>query len=230
MPNILVLEDRPSDIDKAREAIGEIGGTPYIVSRVCDARELIRSHDIEFSAAIIDRDLGANEPDGLELVDWIDIERPGLPTIVTTAAISPADQRRCYEKGVLSFLSKPYLVSDLVMHLNVRFKLYIFPCGHLQFHTKYSEARWDDERLALQPKAFTVLSILAHKCGEPVPRRAIQRRVWRDDDLNQALSCEISKIRKELKRFCGDAEPILFENDCYTLSGEAVGFRRKIAG
>ena len=61
--------------------------------------------------------------DGLELVEWMQVERPGVPVAVITAHGNVESAVRALKLGAFDFVSKPLQVNDLRKIVNTALRL-----------------------------------------------------------------------------------------------------------
>jgi len=121
---ILLVEDRPDDVDLIRHAFDKVGiAAPLKV--VQDGEEALAylsgkgpyANRAEYPLPdLILLDLKMPKVDGFETLQWLR-EQPGfrtIPVIVLTSSEQVKDVNRAYELGANSFLVKPFDFTNLL--------------------------------------------------------------------------------------------------------------------
>jgi len=110
---ILVVDDEPAVLFAYRKLIEKDGMTVDLSTDLEDAIRNIRSH--KYLAVIADLRLaGTDNVDGLEILQVIQVERPGTKTILATGYGDCDIVKKAQALGVSYYFKKPVLPSDIL--------------------------------------------------------------------------------------------------------------------
>ncbi len=107
---VLVVEDDPRLQVMARKVLERSG---YTVVTASDGEEGVRLAAAQHPAVIL-MDVSLPGIDGLEATRRIKTANPGQPIVACTAHAMTGDRERIMAAGCDDFLSKPYMLADLV--------------------------------------------------------------------------------------------------------------------
>ena len=107
---VLVIEDNPRQQLMARKVLEKRG---YKVITASDGEEGVRKAADEQPAVIL-MDVSLPGIDGLEATRRIKAANPRQPIVACTAHAMAGDRERIMAAGCDDFLSKPYMLADLV--------------------------------------------------------------------------------------------------------------------
>jgi two-component system response regulator PilR (NtrC family) len=92
---------------------------PDTAADLGEARRLLSGNDYQLCLT----DMRLPDGDGLELVEWMQVERPGVPVAVITAHGNVESAVRALKLGAFDFVSKPVQVNDLRKIVNTALRL-----------------------------------------------------------------------------------------------------------
>ncbi len=107
---VLVVEDEPSMRLLLSSLLERAGFQALAAASVDEAEAVLRSHPV--SLVVSDYALGAGT--GLELLQVVRSERPGLPFVLVSAALPDGVPERARRSGADRVLPKQQLVGELV--------------------------------------------------------------------------------------------------------------------
>ncbi len=108
-PTVLIVDDEPDLCELLSITLGRMGLESRAVADLATARAALKEG--RFDLCLTDMQLP--DGDGLELVEWLQIERPELPVAVITAHGSVERAVRALKLGAFDFVSKPLDLADL---------------------------------------------------------------------------------------------------------------------
>ena len=170
-------------------------------------------------------DLGLPDMDGLDVCRKLR-ETSQLPIIIITARADEVDTVVGLEVGADDYISKPFGVRELVARVRaVLRRSNLLPgdeapdggqdLGPLRVDRRSRRVFADGSEVALAPKEFDLLSLLAEQPGAVLTREHLIEAVWDEHwfGSTRTLDVHVAALRRKL----GDAAPIT------TVRG--VGFR-----
>ncbi len=197
MASVLLVEDDPV----VRAAITRaLTGQGHIVHGVALAIEALR----EVSATAYDvvvLDLGLPDLDGgdaLRMIRGV----TNTPVVIATARDDEAEIIRLLNAGADDYLVKPFSSE----HLEARLQAVLrrardskqLVVGGLEIDVSLRRASVDGQELSLTHKEFELLSYLAARHGEVVPRAEILASLWPSHRDDQTLDVHLSWLRRKL--------------------------------
>lgn len=169
----------------------------------------------------------ANDANEFQLI-ILDIMMPGMngfeacqrirktsdvPVIFLSAKNEESDTVIGFSMGADDYVTKPFKPRELVARVNARIRRSrmrneaskgrstVFDRGGLLIDAERHFATLHDADLKLTPKEFSILELLAKRCGQPVPIRDIFETVWsapyNSFDSNTVM-VHIRRIRKKM--------------------------------
>ena len=108
-PLALVIDDEPDICELLSLTLGRMGLQTRTAADVANAKELLGKH--QFNICLTDMRLP--DGDGLELVEWIQANTPGLPVAVITAHGNVETAVQALKLGAFDFISKPLDLGNL---------------------------------------------------------------------------------------------------------------------
>jgi CheY-like chemotaxis protein len=115
MDTILVVDDNPKDREIASKCLIEHGVTPVFAG---NGREALKILEQRRPDAVL-TDLHMPEMDGLELVEHMRLEHPGVPVVLMTSKGSEKAAIAALKAGALSYVPKKELLADLCNTMKV---------------------------------------------------------------------------------------------------------------
>jgi len=208
---VLVVEDDAliaSSLVRALEANGYDART---TGSVADA---VRSLDAEPPDLVL-LDLGLPDGDGSEVAIHAAREHPTIPVIVLTARDSELDVVLSLEAGAVDYVTKPFRLAELLAriasHLRMRDALVhtrpdstsanqAIDLGDLTVEVAARRVILDGTEIALRPKEFDVIRVLAEAAGVVVTRERLIEDVWDENwwGSTKTLDVHINSIRRKL--------------------------------
>jgi two-component system copper resistance phosphate regulon response regulator CusR len=205
---ILVVED---DLP-LREAVGAgLRASGLAVDAAADIRSARRQlAEHSYDCLVLDRMLP--DGDGLALLDELSGgDHP--PSLVLTARDAIRDRVRGFERGADDYLVKPFAMAELVARVRTlcrRRRLPVTPplvsAGSIEVDLARREVRRYGVQLALTPKEFAVLELLAIRAGSVVGRPELVEHCW--DELTAPMSNAVDVVIGQLRRKLGSPDPI----------------------
>jgi len=198
---ILVIEDDPRMVELLRTGLREKGHIVVAAFSAEEGEQLVDACD--FDAVVLD--VGLPGRSGYSVAQHL-TARPHRPAIVMLTALSAEDNVVCgLEAGADDYLAKPFSFPELVARITSatrrarfaaadRFSFGPFQldiasrrlfCNHVEVHITHSE--------------YLLLSALARRYGETVPRRQLMQDVWGAAPASHgALDTLVNALRAKL--------------------------------
>lgn len=199
--HVLLVEDDLELGAALQQALARSGVTSEWVRRAVDAQRFVHGG---FDCVLLDLNL----PDGHGLTLLQSWRQAGLQCalIVITASDALGERIAGLNGGADDFLVKPFAVSELVARLHAVTRRMaqqaasIWQVGALSIDMSRRECRVGDRSVALSPREFEIVAVLARSAGAVVPKhRLAQALSPLGDALDfNALEVHISNIRKKL--------------------------------
>jgi two-component system response regulator PilR (NtrC family) len=102
-PVILIVDDEPDLVELVALTLSRMGLASRAAGTLRDAQRLLLGEDIHLVLC----DMRLPDGNGLELLEWLQARRPGLPCAVITAHGNIETAVRALKLGAFDFLSKP---------------------------------------------------------------------------------------------------------------------------
>jgi DNA-binding response OmpR family regulator len=181
-PSILLVEDD----EPIASAL-----TRILDSQGYRVRRLARGSNAHVVAAdgvdLVILDLGLPDVDGLDVCRKLRAGRPELAILILTARDQELDVVSGLDAGADDYLIKPFRLSELLARVRAHLRrLQDTPdeaperigAGSISVDVGARRAWRDEVELALPPKEFDLLVLLAENAGRVVTRERIMREVW----------------------------------------------------
>lgn len=179
------------------------------------------------STDIVILDLGLPDGHGFEVLRELR-RRSDVPIVVLTARDDETDRVAGLELGADDFLVKPVGLREIVARIRAISRRASGPLvqglvqdlGPLRIDRRAHRVVVDGEEIALTPKEFDLLALLALDPGAMVPRRTILAEVWDPHfyGTTKTVDVHVASLRKKLRH------PEWIE------TGRGVGFRLVVGG
>ncbi len=118
-PRVLVVDDEPDIRQLLSMTLERMDLAPATAADLTEARQLLSGGDYQLCLT----DMRLPDGDGLELVEWMQVEAPGVPVAVITAHGNVETAVRALKLGAFDFVSKPVQINDLRKIVNTALKL-----------------------------------------------------------------------------------------------------------
>jgi DNA-binding response OmpR family regulator len=153
-------------------------------------------------------DLGLPDVDGIEVCRRLRAAHPEMAILILTARDQESDVVVGLDAGADDYLVKPFRLSELLARVRAHLRRQVhvperrepLRAGALTVDVVARRAWNGDDELALRPKEFDVLALLASRAGEAVSREDLMADVW---DINwfgstKTLDMHVLGLRQKL--------------------------------
>jgi two-component system KDP operon response regulator KdpE len=203
---ILVVDDEPQIHRFLRPALEAAG---YAVERADTAAEGLRLAASRAPDAIL-LDLGLPDLDGQAALQRLR-EFSDVPVVVLSAREREADKIAALDGGADDYVEKPFAIGELLARIRTALRHRRTAAGTpavvrlpgLQIDLERRQATRDGMALALSPREWSLLSLLAQNAGKVLTHRQLLTAVWgpaHAEDV-QYLRVYVGQLRHKL----GDA-------------------------
>ena len=190
---ILIVEDEVKTAAYLRQGLAEHGFIVDLAAQGDDGLHLAATGPYE----VIVLDIMLPQRDGWSIL--AELRRRGTPTPVLflTARDAIPDRVKGLELGADDYLVKPFAFSELLARLRsllrrgLRQQPEVVRIADLELDLLRFKALRSGQRLALTPKEFALLSLLARHTGEVLSRTLIAEQVW---DMNFASDTNVVDV------------------------------------
>lgn len=196
---ILLLED-DLDLGKALCKSLEINGFHVLWLRtIKSAQHEINNSDIN----LLLLDLTLPDGEGLEVLKKWRQERLSLPIIVITARDKLDDLTITLDSGADDFLTKPFLIPELISRINavhrriIGYKSQLWIWDDVSIDPLTFTATVKGKKLRLSRKEFNILSELILNAGNIVPKTKLEHIIF-DNAESNTLEVHIHNLRKKI--------------------------------
>ncbi|HEX4720226.1 MAG TPA: response regulator transcription factor [Thermoleophilaceae bacterium] len=199
---ILVVED---DEAIASGLARVLEGEGYDVDRTAHGREAPALAD---GAQLVVLDLGLPDIDGISVCRTLREGRPELAILILSARDRELDIVAGLDAGADDYLVKPFRLSELLARVRAHVRRTRDPlteddvvaAGNVKLDRAARRAWVGNEELALRPKEFDLLALLAEEAGRAVTRERIMERVWQTDWMGstKTLDTHVLSLRQKV--------------------------------
>jgi len=163
-------------------------------------------------------DLGLPDGDGAEVAIHAARHHPALPVIVLTARDGEIDVVLSLEAGAVDYVVKPFRLAELMARIrsHIRLREAIsaidgatnadeIELAGLRIELGGRRVHVDGNEVALRPKEFDVLALLARNAGSVVTREQLIDDVWDENwwGSTKTLDVHINSLRRKLGEDAG---------------------------
>ncbi len=177
---ILVIEDEEKAAAFVARGLTESG---YVVDVVRTGEEgLALALSASYELIILDAMLP--ERDGWSVLTELRASGRSMPVLFLTARDAVADRVKGLELGADDYLVKPYAFTELLARVRALLRRRgerqpdVLQIADLRIDLLGNKAQRGNTRIELAPKEFALLSLLARRHGEVLPRTVIAEQVW----------------------------------------------------
>jgi DNA-binding response OmpR family regulator len=199
-PRVLVIED-DADIGRLlRLELGEAGFEVEVHDRGTSGLTALR----ERTPDVVVLDLGLPDLSGAEIARRIR-RTETVPIVVLTAADELGSKVRLLEDGADDYLVKPFHVEELVARIRVQLRSRggeaVLRVGALTVDRMGREVLHGGHEVAVSPREFDLLALLAAQPGRVFAREEIERRLWGDGDgpSSNSVDVHVANLRGKLR-------------------------------
>ncbi len=202
--SVLVIDDEPQ-IRRFLRAGFEIEG--YAVHEADTAGDGIRDATVRPPDLII-LDLGLPDMDGSEVVERLRTWSK-VPLIVLSVRAHENEKVRLLELGADDYVVKPFGMAELLARARSAMRRHnrtdegesVVKSGPLTIDLSSRTVTMDDRRIALTPKEYRLLQLLAQNAGKVVTHQQLIREVWGAGEATnpQYLRIFMRKLRRKIE-------------------------------
>jgi len=205
---ILIVEDEEKAAAFLRKGLTESG---FVVDTVATGEDgLFRAVNLEYDLIILDAMLP--QRDGWSVLCELRGRGRSMPVLFLTARGEVPDRVRGLELGADDYLVKPYAFTELLARVRALLRRRgerqpeVLQIADLRIDLLGNKAERGGTRLELAPKEFALLSLLARRRGEVLPRSVIAEQVW--DMHFEGESNVVDVAVRRLRRKVDDPFPV----------------------
>jgi two-component system copper resistance phosphate regulon response regulator CusR len=180
---VLVVEDEEKTADYLRTGLAESGFVVDVATQGDEGLHLARS--ARYDLVVLDVMLPGQ--DGWSVITELRGSGLQTPVLLLTARDAVDDRVKGLELGADDYLVKPFAFSELLARVRTLLRRgparlpEVLRIADLEIDLVRHRASRANQRLDLTPKEFTLLALLARRCGEALTRTLIAEQVW---DMN----------------------------------------------
>jgi two-component system copper resistance phosphate regulon response regulator CusR len=205
---ILIVEDEEKTAAFLRKGLAESG---FVVD-VADTGEegLFRALNVDYDLVILDAMLP--QRDGWSVLSELRGRGKSMPILFLTARGEVPERVKGLELGADDYLVKPYAFTELLARVRALLRRRgerqpdVVQIADLRIDLLGNKAHRGGARLDLAPKEFALLSLLARRQGEVLPRAVIAEQVW--DMHFEGDSNVVDVAVRRLRRKVDDPFPV----------------------
>ena len=202
--SILVVDDDPDILTIIRDNLKLDG---YKVLTASDGRQALDQFQRK-AVDLVVLDLMLPDMDGIQVCRAIRQSSP-VPIIMLTAKDGVSDKVLGLESGADDYLVKPFDYLELAARIKARLRrrnslvsaAQVLHLGGIQIDTAGRQVTVNQHPVALTPKEFDILQLLASRAGQVLSRESIREVLWPDDQLyrwSRTIDVHIKNLRSKL--------------------------------
>jgi len=221
---VLVVEDEPDLLTVLAQALREQG---YAVDTASNGRDgLFKARGGQYDGVILDLMLPLI--DGMQVLKQLRAQGHSVPVLLLTARDALSDRVRGLDTGADDYVVKPFDMAELLARLRAIVRRAggtanpIIELGEIRIDTTRQIVLKDGQEIALTPREYSLVELLALHRGRLVTRATIYDHLFdeEDDSLSNLVDVHISNVRKKL----GKDFIITRRGRGYIISDNASGF------
>jgi len=151
--------------------------------------------------------------DGLDILQELHDQRPGLPVLILSAHGDLATKLRAFELGAVDYLTKPFSLDELLAGARVHLRRAhgagngtVLHAGGLVLDVTTRQARFGETVADLHDREFRLLHFLMLHAGQVISRQRLLSECWRFDFVPRSNVVDVCVRR--LRRQLGPDAPI----------------------
>lgn len=201
---VLMIEDEPAMRRTLRLALQDEG---YATLEAATAEDGLFQASLR-SPNLVLLDLGLPDRDGVDVARLLRRNHQ-FPIIVISARDGEEQQIQALDAGANDFVQKPFRQGELLARVRaaLRFSRYItvpsetFHNGRLRIEFARQEVFLDGHKVALTPKQYKLLALLAREPGRVLTHQVLLREVWGASHVDQIqyLRVYMKQLREKLE-------------------------------
>ena len=198
---LLVIEDEPDLLAALGQALREAG---YAVDEASDGRSgLFKATGTEYDAVVLDIMLPGLS--GWDVLKELRKTRT-TPVLILTARDTVLDRVKGLDAGADDYLRKPFELPELQARLRALIRrsagkaTAVIECGDIAVNTAERTVRQAGNVVALTPREYSLVELLALHKGSLVTRTMIYDHLFdeEDDSLSNLVDVHIANVRRKL--------------------------------
>jgi DNA-binding response OmpR family regulator len=201
-PHVLLVED---DETIGRSLARALESQGYTVTWAPDGAAA-RAALTRAAPDLVLLDLGLPDVDGVDLCREVSTAAPTLPIVMLTARHEEADIVVSLDAGAVDYITKPFRLAELLARVRAHLRRpqaldhERIVVGALQVDHDARRVWLGPSELALRPREFDLLALLAANAGRAVTREHIMDEIWDAHwhGSTKTLDVHISSLRKKL--------------------------------
>jgi two-component system KDP operon response regulator KdpE len=201
---ILVVDEEPSIRTALRASLSARGYQVGLATSCAEATDAVRAQSFD----VVLLDLGLPDDDGVEVVRQVRTFSD-VAIIVLTADGHEARKVEALDAGADDYITKPFSMPELLARVRVAVRHRgeraavdesVLTVGDLSLDVGHHRCTVGEREVALTPKEFSLLEVLARWPGKVVTHRMLLHEVWGPDHVNetQYLRTYATTIRRKL--------------------------------
>jgi two-component system, OmpR family, copper resistance phosphate regulon response regulator CusR len=199
---VLVIDDEPRIQNFVARGLRAQG---YVVDTETDAIEGLRAATSRAHDLVI-LDLLMPGLDGVSLLRSLLERRPDQAVIVLSAVAEPASKVECLELGAEDYLSKPFVLDELLARVRARLRRFTettstrISVGSLRLDLIRREADTGGGPVPLAEREFLLLRELMGNAGDTVSKERLLSSVWGYyfDSGSNVVDVYVGRLRRKL--------------------------------
>jgi DNA-binding response OmpR family regulator len=200
---ILVIEDEPGIVDFLErglrahdfEVVSALDGDAGI--------ERARTEDVD----LVVLDLMLPGRSGLEVLEWLQFNRPAVPIIILTALDEVEHRVTGLDAGAADYLTKPFSLNELAARIRAQLRMAAqvpqttLRGGGIEIDLISREVRRGEKLVRLSTTEFELLAYLMRNRGQVLSREQILRAVWgyEYDPGTNVVDVYVGYLRRKLR-------------------------------
>lgn len=199
---VLVVEDDALLGDAVHTGLRQAG---FAVDWVQDGAAAELALNAENYAVVV-LDLGLPRLSGLDVLTRLRQRRKAIPVLILTARDTVEDRIRGLDAGADDYLVKPFDMGELAARLRALVRraggvpAAVLRIGALEIDPAAHRVAFRGGDIALSPKEFSVLHVLALNAGKVVSRAQVEEQLyaWGEEIESNAVEVHVHHLRRKL--------------------------------